>query len=203
MPNIVMYGPRGGSAFRCYWMLAELGLPHETKLTDTFTTGDHKKPEYLAINPTGQVPAMTYDDFALTESVAITHYLAEKHRPELFGATPEIRATGFRWELYILLNIQHSLATFAYKVWKMPVTAEMETKATADLARFLPILETWLSTHPYLAGEELTVSDIAARPSFNYAAIGGFSLEAYPSIIAWMKRCEERPSFVAALDKKE
>ena len=84
MPTIVVYGPRMGSSFRPHWMLAELGLSYETKELD-MRSGEHRKPEFLAINPAGQVPVMVYDGFTLPESAAIVHYLAEKHDQSFFG----------------------------------------------------------------------------------------------------------------------
>jgi glutathione S-transferase len=97
MPLIEIYGTPFGSSFRPHWMLAEAGLAYETKKLD-MKGGEHKQSPYLEINPAGQVPAMRYDDFNLSESAAIVHFLAEKHKPELLGATPEERATALRWE---------------------------------------------------------------------------------------------------------
>merc|ERR1719231_1809813 len=57
------------------------------------TTGAHKAPEYLKKNPWGQVPTLeTEDGFCLAEQVAIMRYLANKHKPELYGETPESKA---------------------------------------------------------------------------------------------------------------
>jgi len=195
-PKIVIYGPNGGSSSRPHWMLAELGLAYETAPLD-MRAGDHKKPEYLAINPAGQAPAMTYDGFALSESAAIVRYLAEKHAPEMLGTTPEERATGLRWELYTLLNIDKNLSAHASKAWGFPSAPEVLAKADEALARFLPVLEGWLSSHAYLAGDTFTVADLNARCSFKYAELGEVDLSAYPAITGWMARCAERPAYAA------
>lgn len=197
MPSIIIYGPRGGSSFRPHWMLAELGLAYEAKKID-MAAGDHKKPEYLAVNPAGQVPAMSYDGFVLTESAAICRYLAEKHAPALLGATPEERATGHRWELFVLLDIDKNFLPYALRKWGRQVGEATLEHAAAELGRYLPVIEGWLAAHPYLAGNGFTVADIVARSSFRYAETGDVDLSAYPSIRAWMKRCEERPAYVKA-----
>ncbi len=197
MPSIVIYGPRGGSSFRPHWMLAELGLSYESTKVD-MAAGDHKKPEYLAINPAGQVPAMSYDGFILTESAAICRYLAEKHDPSFLGETPEERATALRWELFVLLDIDKNLLPFAFRKWGRQVGEATLAHAQAELDRYLPVLEGRLAAQPYLAGGRFTVADVVARSSFRYAETGDVDLSSYPSVAAWMKRCEERPAFAAA-----
>lgn len=186
-----------GSSFRPHWMLAELGLPYETAALD-MRAGAHKKPEYLAINPAGQVPAMVYDGFALSESAAIVSYLAEKHDPSLLGATPEDRATALRWEFYVLLNLDKHFSTLASKTWGMPATPEAEAAAAETLGKNLPVVEGWLSSREWLAGGAFSVADVVARSSFNYAEAAGFDLSAYPSITAWMRRCADRPAYAKA-----
>lgn len=198
MPNIVIYGSRMGSSFRPHWMLAELNLPYETKTLD-MRGGEHKKPEFLAVNPFGQVPAMTYDGFSLSESAAIVHYLAEKHDQSFFGPmTPESHALLLRWEFFTLLNVDKNLATLASKTWGMPATPEAEAKAAEALGASLPVLEGWLATRQYLVGDAFTVADVVCRSSFNYAEAAGFDLTAYPAITAWMKRCADRPAYAKA-----
>lgn len=186
-----------GSSFRPHWMLAELGLPYETAPLD-MRAGDHKKPAYLAINPAGQVPAMTHDGFAISESAAIVHYLAEKYDPTLLGATLEDRATALRWELYVLLNVDKHFSTLASKTWGMPATPEAEARAAEALATSLPVVEGWLSSREWLSGGAFSVADIVARSSFNYAEAAGFDLSAYSSIVAWMTRCAQRPAYAKA-----
>ncbi len=195
MPSITLYGGRVGSSFRPHWMLAELGLAYESKGVD-MAKGEHKSPEYLAVNPAGQIPAMIYDGFTLTESAAMVHYLAEKHDPSFFGPnTPESHATLLRWELYVLLNIDKHLTVHALKAWGMPVEEEAIKKADEALARSLPVFEGWLKTRTFVAGEDFTVADIITRASFVYAEVGKVDLSAYPSIMAWMTRCAERPAY--------
>lgn len=198
MPNITLYGGRMGSSFRCHWMLAELGLAYENPKLD-MKAGENRQPAYLAINPTGQVPAMVHDGFVVTESAVIVHYLAEKHNPDFFGPmNPESHATMMRWQLFVLLNIDKNFSKLASKSWGMPASPEEEKTATDALARFLPVLDQWLSSHTYLAGDAFTVADIVARSSFMYAEAAQFDLSPYASIQAWIARCSERPAFTKA-----
>ena len=187
-----------GSSFRCHWMLTELGLEYENPKLN-MAEGEHRQAAYLAINPAGQVPALKYDDFVLTESTAIVHYLAEKHDASFFGpSTAESHATLLRWELFTLLNIDKNFSTLASKTWGAPATPEAEAKATELLGKMLPVLEQWLASHIFVAGDEFTVADVVIRSSFLYAEAAEFSLEKYPFIVAWIRRCSERPAFIKA-----
>jgi glutathione S-transferase len=198
MPSITLYGGRFGSSLRPHWMLAELGLAYETATLDV-RAGDNRKPEYLAINPTGQIPAMVHDGFVLTESAAMVNFLAEKYGPQFFGpATPENHATLLRWEFFALLNLDKHFATLAGKNWGRVPAPDVEAAAKEALARFLPVLEGWLATRAYLAGDAFTVADVVARPTFNYAEAAEFDLAPYPAIRAWMARCAERPAYAKA-----
>ena len=60
---------------RARWMLQELGVEFEA-IAVTLEAGGHRRPEFLAVNPTGKVPALVDGDFVLTESAAIVLYLA-------------------------------------------------------------------------------------------------------------------------------
>lgn len=198
MPTIKLYGPRGGSSLRPHWMLAELGLAYEAMPLE-LSKGEHKSPEFLAINPAGQVPAMDYDGFTLSESMAIVHFLAEKHDPSFFGPmTPESHATLLRWELYVLLNVNPHLTTLALKAWGREVADEDLKKAEAALAKTLPVFDGWLKDRAFVVGDAFTVADIVTRCTFEYAGVATFDLAPYPAIMAWMARCAERPAFAKA-----
>lgn len=194
---IKLYGPRGGSSLRPHWTLHELGLDYENVPVE-LSKGEHKMPEFLAINPAGQVPAIDVDGFYLAESIAIAQYLAEKFNPSLLG-TPEQKAKGLQWALWIMLNVQiGGLSKMA-----MPKFTGVADEAGVEMGRVsvtknLPVLETYLGSHDYLAGEVFTVSDIDGVCTFTYARWAEFDLSSYPNISAWIARCEERPAYKAA-----
>ena len=73
-----LYGGARSRASIVQWYLEELSIPYEFVLLD-MAAGEHQKPEYLAINPMGKVPAIEDDDFKLWESGAILLYITEKY----------------------------------------------------------------------------------------------------------------------------
>ena len=109
MSRLRIYGVARTRAFRAIWMAQELGLDYQHQPIEIGPAGA-RKPEYLAINPNGRLPAIDDDGFVLWESQAITLYLAKKHSPgRLYPATAvrgprqsptaaRVASPGRRWE---------------------------------------------------------------------------------------------------------
>ncbi|MDZ4792299.1 MAG: glutathione S-transferase N-terminal domain-containing protein, partial [Hyphomicrobiales bacterium] len=83
------------------WMLEELGAPFKMEALN-FQTGDHKKADYLAVNPMGKVPAIIHKGVVITETAAICCYLADEYLGA--GLAPAIgdaqRGTYLRWMFF-------------------------------------------------------------------------------------------------------
>src|SRR6202043_1325087 len=94
MSRLRIYGVARTRAFRALWVAKELGLDYEHFPIEIGPAGA-RKPEYLAINPNGRLPAIEDDGFVLWESQAITLYLAKKHSTgQLSPGTLERDPTG-------------------------------------------------------------------------------------------------------------
>src|SRR5277367_841502 len=78
------------------WMLEETGAPYEVRLID-FMKGAHKSPEYLAVNPMGKLPAISYRGHVVTECAAICAYLADVFPAAGLAPPPLERASYYRW----------------------------------------------------------------------------------------------------------
>jgi glutathione S-transferase len=95
-----LYGFPPARTIRALWMLRELDLDFEYVQVDP-TKGEHRRPEFLAVNPAGKIPVLIDDDLVLSESVAIVLYLAEKHPQKGFLPTDlRVRAEVYRWLLF-------------------------------------------------------------------------------------------------------
>src|SRR5258708_12984876 len=94
MPELRIYGIARTRAFRALWMAEELGLDYDHIPIEIGPAGA-RKPEYLAINPNGRLPAIYEAGFTLWESLAITLYLAKKHR-RFYPTTLESESRAFQ-----------------------------------------------------------------------------------------------------------
>jgi glutathione S-transferase len=77
MANLMLYHASPSRSSIVLWMLEELGEPYDIKLLK-LSAGDNMKPDYLAINPMGKVPALKHGDTVITEVAAICTYLADE-----------------------------------------------------------------------------------------------------------------------------
>ncbi|BAY46772.1 glutathione S-transferase domain-containing protein [Scytonema sp. HK-05] len=174
-----LYGGVRSRASIVQWYLEELGVPYEFVKLD-MQAGEHRQPEYLAINPIGKVPAIVDGDLQLWESGAILLYLAEKYGK--VTSSPEKRAELAQWVLF-------ANATLGPGIF-----------AEASRERELPLLMTALNEifgrQSFLLGNEFTVADVAVGSILSYIPILlKLDLSSYPAVLNYMKQMSERPAF--------
>lgn len=177
-----LYGGARSRASIPQWYLEELGLPYEFVQLD-LAAGEHKQPEYLAINPMGKVPAIVDDsgdgDFKLWESGAILLYLAEKYGPPL---SLEQRSELNQWILF-------ANATLGIGIF-------VETSRAKEMPVLFPPLNQRFSQHAYLLGDEFTVADVAVGSILAYMPLMlKLDFAEYPGIKAYLERITARPAF--------
>jgi len=193
-PIKLYHFPLSGHAHRVQLMLSLLGLPVEVVFVD-LAKGAHKQPEFLAINPFGQVPVIDDDGVILADSNAILVYLAQKYgEGRWLPADPVGAAQVQRW-----------LSAAAGPIHAGPATARLITvfgapyNAEEVIARshaLLKVVDQHLGGSTHLAGDTATVADIAGYTYIAHAPEGNVSLEPYPHVRAWLARIEALPGFV-------
>ena len=185
-----------GHAHRVELFMSLLGLPFELIDVD-LAAGAHKKPEFLAINPFGQVPVMVDGDVTLADSNAILVYLTLRYAVDAeqwLSSEPVAAAAVQRW-----FSVAAGLLAFG------PATARRITlfkqaistdEATARSHALFAVMNQQLAQSAFLAGNTPTLADIA---NYSYAARapeGNVSLTSYPHLRAWLARIEALPGFV-------
>ncbi|MEH1897290.1 MAG: glutathione S-transferase family protein [Nostoc sp.] len=174
-----LYGGARSRASIVQWYLEEIQVPYEFVKLD-MQAGEHLKPEYLAINPVGKVPAIVDGDFQLWESGAILLYLADK-----YGKSPlslEERAVFSQWVLF-------ANATLGPGIFG-------EENREREMPRLLTPLNEIFSKQPFLLGNEFTVADVAVGSILTYIPIMlKLDLSSYPAVLNYMKQLSERPAF--------
>jgi glutathione S-transferase len=164
-------------SIRVRWVLQALEIEFESVVVD-LTRGDHQRPEFLAINAAGRVPVLVLDDgTALTESVAIALYLADKHSEKgLMPRTPEERAEVYRWSLFAATEIEQPLWRISRHTALYPeakrLPAEVEL-AKADLAPMAAVLDRHLAGRSFVAGRDVSVADFIVAYTLDWAGEAG------------------------------
>ena len=111
-----LYWSPGTASLCVHWMLIELGEPHELVQVD-IEAGEHRKPEYLKLNPSGVVPTLVVDGVPLGEAAALCMILAERHPQAGFAPAigHEQRAAYQSWMFFLSNTLQ-----IAYHNWFYP-----------------------------------------------------------------------------------
>ena len=192
--------PSSGNSYKVRLLLAHLKIPFRVIETE-YAGGKEltKTAEFRAKNPHGRVPLLEFDDGRLlSESNAILCYLAEGTRflpDENFA-----RAKVLQW-MFWEQNAHEGAIAVRGAILRYPERAHLRTPQVlgpllASGNHCLGVMETQLKDTPYLAGEALTVADICLYGYTHSARKGGFDLDAFPALIAWLARVASEPGHV-------
>jgi glutathione S-transferase len=181
------------------WAVGELGLTHE-RIDAGGPFGGLDTEEFRAMNPNTRVPVIDNDGVVIWESHSIVRYLAAKHGAgTLWPEDPAVRSLSDRWMDWTLADLQPAFIGGVF--WNFYRTPEKQRnwplirQGIARSAILFKLLDRHLGEQPFLAGETLTIGDIAVGSQlYRY-----FELEidrpAIPRVEAWYARLSERPAY--------
>lgn len=190
----IHHHPLSGHAHRVVLFASLLGLEHELVEVD-LQAGAHKKPEFLAISPFGQVPALEDDGVAIADSNAILVYLAKKAgRSEWLPEDALGAARVQRWLSVAAGELAYGpAAARLITVFGAGFNAdEVISRAHALLGK----LEQHLADRDWLAADHPTIADVAIYSYIARAPEGNVELSAYPAVNRLLRSIEALPGFV-------
>lgn len=195
--TIIIYGSIGSRASRCLWTVEETGVAYEWVSISTLD-GSNKTPEYLSINPSGKIPAMSDGAVVMTESTAINVYIAQNYgQGSLWPEDRSMQAKILQWTFWSATEIEYYIgAIFPQLVMK---SAEQRDQALVDrlLGEMMPKfaeLERALDGNDYVLGA-FTLADInLVVQTLTITDRFGLTLDTLPNIKAWTERCRNRPA---------
>jgi|SRR5579862_1592710 len=177
------------------WCLAELACPFEQEDYGG-PSGKTRDPEYLQLNPNGTVPTLIDDEVVLWESNTILRYLCNKlDAPTLYPAGVAERALVERWMDWQLGSVSAPFGTlYRGLVREQRSRAELEP-ALQLAAQMFAILDGVLEGRSFVAGDHLTLADIALGPTAYRWLNMDIERDAAPNLRAWHERLALRSSF--------
>jgi glutathione S-transferase len=190
--------PVSGNCYKVRLLLAHVGIPYERQTVDVIDRSNRR--ELLGhLNPGLTVPTLVLDDGRpLGESAAILWYFGEGTR-----FVPEDayeRAQVLQWMFFEQYQLEPTIAVVRFWVAYSGRAEEFDPERPAKMKggeRALRRLERGLEGRDYLVGESLTLADLALYGYTHVAEEGGFSLEPYPSVRAWLDRVAAEPGHVS------
>ena len=188
------FGPT--RSIRVRWMLQELGVDFES-VTVNLRTGEHRRPEFLKINPAGKVPVLVDDDLVLTESVAIVLYLAEKYPHE--GLVPtdiKQRAQVNRWLLFAVTELEQPLWRISRHTALYPERLRLPAEvvlARQDFTDMVTVLEDQMRGCEFIVGNTVTIADFVCAYTLDWANEVRL-LDGCPQLLQYLERMYARPN---------
>ncbi|MGR8941830.1 MAG: glutathione S-transferase family protein [Gammaproteobacteria bacterium] len=186
--------PPSGNCHKVRLMLNFLALPYQTQPVN-LAGGEQCSPDYLRLNPFGQVPVLYDDGLIIRDSQAILVYLAKRYGGEQWW--PE--------DAFRLAQIAAWLSTAANEIANGPAMLRVHhkfgraidtAKARQTAEKLLGIIDRHLESRNWLVGDTLSIADIAVYPYLALAPEGGLDIGTYTNIIAWFQRIRALPGYV-------
>lgn len=194
---IKIYGTPRSTAFRCYWLMEEIGgISYETQSVD-FAKGENKSADYLKLNPNGKVPTMIDGDLVVWESMAICYYLIEKYQAFQFvGTTAKEHAEVNQWNFWSVIHLMGAVEPLLLQsIRKTPDSEITKVAREEDLPRYLGVLEGRLVGREYMVMDKFTLADITTMSVVRLGSFINYDLSSFPNINAWMARLSEREAY--------
>ena len=169
MPQLTLYHAAPSRSSTTLWMLEEIGEPYDVKLLN-LAKGDQQKPDYLAINPMGKVPALKHGDSVITEVAAICTYLAD----EFPGARLNVpigdarRCVYLKWLFYGPGVLEPAVTDCAFP---RKEEARRGMLGYGDFDTVMNVLSKAVTPGPFLMGEQFTAADVVVGANLRWGMI--------------------------------
>ena len=192
-----IYGDtQSGNCYKVQLVCQLLNIDHQWIDVDILA-GDTKSDDFLKKNPNGKIPLLELNSGeTLSESNAIINYLA--FGSDLYPNDRLAQARVLQWQFFEQYSHEPfiAVARFINKYLGLPADKadEYAAKQTGG-HKALHVMEQQLAQTPFLAGEKVTTADISLYAYTHVADEGGFELDAYPAIRAWLDRVAALPNF--------
>jgi glutathione S-transferase len=181
-----------------HWMLEEVGAPYHVELLD-FEHREHKRPEFLALNPMGKVPAIVHHGVVVTEAPAICAYLADAFPVAKLAPLPSDPARGayFRWLFFAASCIEQ-----AGTDKQSPRQAEVRPSALGygTYEDVMNNIENAITPGPFILGDRFSAADVYFGSQLGWGLmIKG--IEPRPPFTEYVSRLQRRPAHARFMEK--
>jgi glutathione S-transferase len=183
-----------------HWMLEEVGAPYTVKLVN-LEQGQHKRPDFLAINPMGKLPAIQHGGTVVTEAGAICAYLADAF-PAANLAPPQSspeRGTYYRWMFFGAGCVEPATID---RMFNRPQVERPSALGYGSYDDTMNALEKALTPGPYLLGERFSAADVYVGSQIAWG-MRMKAIEGRPAFQKYVAMLMERPAFKRVLAQNE
>ncbi len=186
-----------GNSFKPMLVASQLNKPCNVRYVDVLA-GDSRKPAFLSINPLGQLPYLVLPDgVGLGESNAIAWYLAEGSH--LIPESALARAQAIRWMNYEQTMLEANISPVRFFTHIVPdLQSEHEDMIPVWRERGnqgLKVLDNYLESNDFVTDHGYSIADIAVYGYTHLANEGGFELDDFKHVSAWISRIQQQDGY--------
>ena len=190
-----------GSAYKARLLMALLNVEYDTVPVDFYPGGEHRKPDFLGLNPAGTIPVLVDGDLVLCDTQAILAYVARKCDPS--GAwfpvdDPAMLGQILQWLAFSSRLTDTAGAARLHDMIARPLDIDAARAATHKALRELEahLTERGFEDKSFLVGDHPTIADIACFPYAALSPDGGIPHDDYPAIRRWLIAIRRLPDFI-------
>jgi len=187
------FGPT--RSLRARWTLQELGVEFESVIVN-LVQGDHRRPEFLKINPAGKIPVLVDGDAVITESAAIVLYLGEKYADKgLLPRDVAQRGQLERWMLFTVTELEQPLWRMVRHTRLYPESRRLPADvaiAREEFTEMAAVLAQHMRGREFVVGDRVTVADFLIAYTLDWANESQL-LDGYPVLTSYLNRMYARP----------
>ena len=190
--------PVSGNCYKVRLLLAHLGIPYE-KIDLSVVDRSNRREVLGELNPSLRVPTLVLDDGRpLAESNAILWYFGDGTR--FVPDDKYERAQALQWMFFEQYEVEPALAVVrfwvAYSGAPEKLTADRREELMKSGNRALGAMERHIDGRDWFVGDGMTIADISLYAYAHVAPEGGFGLERFPAVRAWLDRLAAEPGHV-------
>ena len=195
MTTLTLYHAAPSRSSIVRWMLEEIGEPYDLHLMNLMA-GEQQRPDYLAVNPMGKVPALKHGDTVITEAAAICTYLADEfpHARLNVPVGDPARGAYLKWLFFGPGCIEPAITDRAFPRKEEP---RRGTLGYGDFDTVMDVVAKAVAKGPYLMGERFTAADVVVGSTLRW----GMMFDLLPKrqeFVDYVTRLEERPALQRA-----
>ncbi|MBL4811480.1 MAG: glutathione S-transferase N-terminal domain-containing protein [Rhodobacteraceae bacterium] len=201
-PEIELYAWPTSNGQKASIALEVMGIPY--RVIPVPLGPGKERPEAMAeASETGKIPAIIDRSTGTTlcESGAILMYLAEKTNSPLLPSWGTARSAALQWLFTVVSTFHPAMSEGRFYLHMNPGKAPLaEKRVSNSVTRAYRIVEETLTKRAFLAGDAMTLADVAHWPYVARHDFHGIALSDYPATLAWYRRLAENPAFAKGFD---
>jgi len=196
---VFFYNPQSRARI-VHWMLEEVGAPYTVKLVN-FEKGEHKRPEFLALNPMGKLPTIQHGNTVVTEAAAICAYLADAFPAASLAPAQNSaeRGTYYRWLFFGAGCVEPAMID---RLFHRPQVDRPSALGYGSYDDTFNGLEKALVPGPFILGQRFSAADVYVGSQIMWG-MRMKAIEARPEFQKYTGALMERPAFKRSLAQSE